>query len=51
MFVDVTARGFHFQNIMATAVILMNPGKYSPIFSCERHKGTSAEHKNQLHDT
>lgn len=51
MFVDVTARGFHFQNIMATAVILMNPGKYSPILPCERHKGTSAEHENQLHDT
>ena len=42
---------FHFQNIMATAVIKMNPGKYSPIFSRERHKGISAEHENQLHDT
>ena len=51
MFVDVTTRGFHFQNIMATAVILMNPGKYSAIYYCKRHTGASDEHENRLHDT
>lgn len=52
MFVDVTARGFSLsKHIMATAVIFMNPGKYSPIFHCERHTGTSDERENQLHDT
>ena len=47
---DVTARGFHFQNNMATAVIFMNLRKHSLNFEFHYHLAASDEHESQLHD-
>ena len=51
MFVHVITRGFHFQNIMATAGIFMNPPKYLRILQCRRRSGVSDEHEKHLHDS